>query len=148
MRVYADWFQLAGFSVKTFSDMDGLIWGKLVVNAAINPLTALLGVPNGELLKLPTARVLMANTAREVASVSTAKGVQLPFNDPVAEVEEVARKTAKNHSSMLQDIKRDAPTEIDAICGVIVEAGTQLGVPTPINDTLYQLVKALVGKNK
>jgi 2-dehydropantoate 2-reductase len=148
MRVYADWFQHAGFSVKTFSDMEGLIWGKLVVNAAINPLTALLGVPNGELLKLNTARVLMANTAREVAAVSTAKGVPLPFNEPDVEVEEVARQTAKNHSSMLQDIQRGAPTEIDAICGAIVETGTQLGVPTPINDTLYQLVKALVEKQK
>jgi 2-dehydropantoate 2-reductase len=74
--------------------------------------------------------------------------VPLPFNEPDVEVEEVARQTAKNHSSMLQDIQRGAPTEIDAICGAIVETGTQLGVPTPINDTLYQLVKALVEKQK
>jgi 2-dehydropantoate 2-reductase len=146
LRLFVDWFQRAGFSVQTVSDMGGLIWGKLVVNAAINPLTALLGVPNGELLHLRTARVLMSKTAREVAAVATAKGMQLPFEDPVTRVEEVARKTAINRSSMLQDIQRGAPTEIDAICGAIINNGTELGVPTPVNDTLYHLVKALVEK--
>jgi 2-dehydropantoate 2-reductase len=126
--------------------MNSLIWGKLVVNAAINPLTALLGVPNGKLLHLHAARILMTNTAHEVAAVAAAMGMHLPFEDPVAQVEEVARKTATNRSSMLQDIQRDAPTEIDAICGAIIKTGIELGVPTPVNDTLYHLVKALVEK--
>jgi len=147
LRLFADWFQQAGFTVQTVNDMNGLIWGKLVVNAAINPLTALLGVPNGELLHYPSAGVLLAKIAREVAALAKAKGLQLPFVDPAAQVEEVAHKTARNRSSMLQDIHRGAPTEIDAICGAIVKAGIESGVPTPINDTMLYLIKALVEKN-
>jgi 2-dehydropantoate 2-reductase len=146
LRAFVDWLQRAGFAVQTVSDITGLIWGKLVVNAAINPLTALLQIPNGELLHLHSARVIMAKTAREAAAVAAAKGVQLTFEDPVKQVEEVARKTAANRSSMLQDIQRGAPTEIDAICGAIIHTGAELGVPTPVNDTLYHLVKALVEK--
>jgi 2-dehydropantoate 2-reductase len=61
----------------------------------------------------------------------------------VVAVETIARRTAANRSSMLQDIQRGAPTEIDAICGAIVAASEQTGVSTPVNRTLWQLVKAL-----
>jgi 2-dehydropantoate 2-reductase len=61
----------------------------------------------------------------------------------VAAVEEVAERTAANHSSMLQDILRGAPTEIDAINGAIVRAGEEAGVPTPVNLTLWRLVKGI-----
>ena len=134
----------AGFAVDVKSNLDALIWGKLVINAAINPLTALLDVPNGELLDRPAARRLMADVANEVARVAEAKGVRLPFPDPVAAAEEVARRTATNRSSMWQDVRRGAPTEIDAICGAIVRAGDELNVPTPLNRSLWLLVRALI----
>lgn len=132
----------AGFTVTTVDDVDGLLWGKLVINAAINPLTALLQVPNGELLARPAVRELLARVAREAASVGTAQGFRLPFEDPVAAAEEVAARTAANHSSMLQDVLRGAPTEIDAICGAVVLAGRRLGMLAPINQALWVLVKA------
>jgi len=134
----------AGFAIEITSDLDALIWGKLVVNVAINPLTALLRVPNGELLKRPPARALMGEAAREAAAVAGAQGITLPFLDPVAVSESVAHRTAANHSSMFQDVQRGAPTEIDAICGAVVQTGERLGVPTPVNRTLWQLVKAMV----
>jgi 2-dehydropantoate 2-reductase len=146
LHLFVDWFEQAGFAVQTVPEMNGLIWGKLVVNAAINPLTALLEIPNGILLQLQSARVLLAKVALEVAAVAEASGISLPFGDPVDVVEDVARKTGTNHSSMLQDIQRGAPTEIDAICGAIIKNGVELGVGTPINETLYHLVKAAVEK--
>jgi 2-dehydropantoate 2-reductase len=133
----------AGFAIKIVPEADDLLWSKLVINAAINPLTALLRVPNGELLNRPSARTLMGELAREAADVAAAMGRQLTFPDPVAASEDVARRTAVNHSSMFQDILRDAPTEIDAICGAVVRVGEQCGVPTPVNRTLWLLVKAL-----
>jgi 2-dehydropantoate 2-reductase len=123
-----------------------LLWGKLVINAAINPLTALLRVPNGVLLERPTARALMSTLAREASSVAVAQGIRLPFPNPLQAVETIARRTASNRSSMLQDVERGAPTEIDAICGAIVKAGDQVGVAAPINRTLWQLVSALSPK--
>jgi len=144
----ADHLSKAGFSVEIVVDPDSLLWGKLVVNAAINPLTALLRIPNGELLKRPSARQLMVDAAREAATVAVARGVDLPYADPIEMVEEVAHQTATNLSSMLQDILRGAPTEIEAINGAIVRLGEQAGVPTPVNHALYRLVKGLVPQSE
>jgi len=133
----------AGFTIETTPDATALLWGKLVINAAINPITALLGIPNGELLARETTRSLLRASARETAAVASAQGIQLPYPDPVAAVESIASRTAKNRSSMLQDVQRGAPTEIDAICGAIVQAGERTGIQTPINSILLQLVKAM-----
>ncbi len=132
----------AGFNVQIVNDAEALVWGKLVINAAINPLTALLRVPNGELLHRPAAHLLMRTLAKEAATVAAAQGIHLPFDDAVKAAEEVARKTANNHSSMFQDIRRGAPTEIDAICGAITQAGEKLGVSTPVNRVCWHLTRA------
>ncbi len=147
MKPFSDLLGSAGFVVETVSDASVLLWGKVVINAAINPISALLRVPNGELLERPSARTLMASTAREAASVAIAKGVGLPYPDPVVATETIARRTANNLSSMLQDVLRGAPTEIDSICGVIVDTGERTGVPTPINRSLLLLIKAIEGKS-
>ena len=133
----------AKFNVHLVEDAQSLVWGKLVINAAINPLTALLRVPNGELLNRPSAREMMARLASEVAEVARAEKITLPFNDPVAMVEEVARKTSANQSSMLQDVLRNAPTEIDAICGAVVEIGKKRNIETPMNWACWQLTRSL-----
>lgn len=141
----AELLRAAGFRIDSVPDAAGLVWGKLLINAAINPLTALLGVPNGELLERQPARQLLQSIAGETATVAEALGIRLPYPDPLAAVEAVAHRTAANRSSMLQDVLRHAPTEIDAICGAIVRAGMQAGRPTPVNWTLLQLVQALEG---
>ncbi|HET9905308.1 MAG TPA: 2-dehydropantoate 2-reductase [Anaerolineales bacterium] len=133
----------AKFNVQIVEDARSILWGKLVINAAINPLTALLRVPNGELLKRPSAQDLMEALACEVAEVAKAEGIELPFNDPVVAAEDVARKTAVNRSSMLQDVLRNAPTEIDAICGAVVEAAQRHGIDVPANWACWNLIKAI-----
>lgn len=140
---FAASLQAAGFEVQTTSDLAALVWGKLVINAAINPLTALLGISNGELLTNSTARKLMPAAACEAAVVASALGIRLPYDDPLAMVAAVARRTATNRSSMLQDVARGAPTEIDAINGAVARAGERVGVLTPVNRALWQLVKGL-----
>lgn len=136
------------FQVEIVEDIEALVWGKLVVNAAINPLTALLEVPNGALLESAEARALMAAVAEETAAVACGAGVSLPFLDPAAQVETVARKTAANDSSMLQDMRRGAPTEIDAICGEIWRTAEAEGIPAPLTRALWQLVRAKVEMRK
>ena len=133
----------AGFNTQLVDDAQSLIWGKLVINAAINPLTALLQVKNGELLKRPFARELMRALARETANIAHAENIFLPFDDPVAKAEEVALKTAENTSSMLQDVLRGAPTEIDAICGAVVRMAEKHKIGAPVNWTCWQLVRSL-----
>lgn len=133
----------SNFNLQVVADARSLVWGKLVINAAINPLTALLRVPNGELLNHPWARKAMSALARETAQVAEAEKVSLPFEDPIQAAEEVARKTAKNLSSMFQDVRRGAPTEIDAICGAVTKRGEKHGIETPYNRSCWQLVKAI-----
>jgi len=135
----------ANFNVNVVEDAQSLIWGKLVINAAINPLTAILRVPNGNLLNISSAREMMAALAKEAARVAEAENVPLPFPDPVVAAEDVARRTAANHSSMLQDVLRGAPTEIDAICGAAVKIGQKHGIRMPANWACWKLVKAIAG---
>jgi 2-dehydropantoate 2-reductase len=134
----------AGYEVEVAEDIESLIWGKLAINAGINPLTALLRMPNGELLARPHTQALMKAAAEETALVAAAKGVELPYAEPGNAVAEVARRTANNRSSMLQDVSRNAPTEIDAICGAVVKEGERLGIPTPVNWTLWYLVRSIL----
>ena len=140
-----DLFRQAGFVVEEVRNVEGLAWGKVVVNAAINPITALLRVPNGELLSPARSGAwrLAAEAAAEAAAVARSRGVRLPFNATEAYVADVARKTAANRSSMLQDVERGRPTEIDAICGAIVDEGERMGVAAPINRVLWDLVRSL-----
>lgn len=138
--------QKTGMTAEIVQDADSIIWGKLVINSAINPLTALLRIPNGHLLENSSARQVMSALAMETTSVAGALGVHLPFADPIQFVEEAATKTATNYSSMLQDIRRGAHTEIDAICGAITRLGNQHGRPVPHNWLMWQLVQALENK--
>jgi 2-dehydropantoate 2-reductase len=115
----------------------------LVINASINPLTAILNFPNGDLLTSPTARILMGLIANEAARVSFKMGVKLPYLDPVLVVESVAQNTARNISSMLKDILRGGPTEIDAINGAIVHLGEAVDAPVQYNRSMWLLVKAM-----
>ncbi len=136
-----DLFEAAGFATSLSANVDGLVWGKLAANAGINPLTAVLQVPNGFLAENPTARELMTRAAQEVAAVAAAQNIQLPFADAAAQTLAVAQATAANHSSMRQDLANGRPTEIESICGAVVAAGQRLGVPTPLNLVLQTAVQ-------
>ena len=134
----------AGFFVEISPDVTTLLWGKLVINASINPIAALLNLTNGGVVEYESTRKLLDAAVKEATAVATAKGINLPYADPQGTVETIARRTAANRSSMLQDLLRGAQTEADAILGAIVQAGEQTGVPTPVLYTLWNLVKARV----
>lgn len=138
----------AGLETQTMTSIDGLLWSKLAVNAAINPLTALLELPNGALLNHPGLIEIMSAAAREAEAVAAAQGVTLAGGDPVEEVIEVATRTSANNSSMLQDIQNGRPTEIDAICGFITDRGRALTVPTPVNEQLLALMRQKEAGNR
>ncbi|WP_028581520.1 ketopantoate reductase family protein [Desulfogranum japonicum] len=136
-------FNRAGIATSRHDNVDSLIWGKLVVNVGINGLTALLRVPNGALPHHAASMDLMRQLVREAVSVARAQGVELPFQDPLEQVVTVCHNTSRNRSSMLQDILRGALTEIDVINGAIVKKGAEVGVPTPVNTMIVQLIHAL-----
>jgi len=133
----------AGIETEVSSDIEGAIWSKVLVNVGINTLTALTGMRNGELLRMPEIRTAMRRAVEEALEVAAAKGIGIEMDDPVARVYEVARATADNISSMLQDVQRGRRTEIDALNGAVVELGHRLGIDTPVNEALTAAVKGL-----
>ncbi len=143
LQQFAHTLNSAGLETHLSHNVAGLIWGKLAVNAAINPLTAILRKPNGYLLENKLMRGLMWATAEEVAHLAAFMEIELPYANAREQVTAVAHTTALNHSSMLQDIHRGVPTEIDAICGAVVSNGNRVNYPTPINKQLQKLVHML-----
>lgn len=133
---------LRALDVVVVDDIEPYRWLKLAVNASINALTAVLGVPNGYLVKIPELLEIVRRVAGEVSEVAHAFGVALPA-DPAQEALQVAEKTGGNLSSTLIDIRKCRRTEIDFINGAVVRIGRKLGVATPYNELLYALVKSL-----
>lgn len=136
---------LAGMETEVSKNVMGLVWDKLLVNAGINPLTAITKLQNGKLLNYPSVLKIMDQAVLEGEAVAKAKGILLgethPGISPVEHTRNVAMATAENRSSMLQDILKGKKTEIERINGAIVDEGEELGIPTPVNRTLVELVR-------
>lgn len=135
-------FEQAGFVVKAEKNMEGILWTKLAINAAINPLTAMLRVNNGALLDHEITEKCLVGLAKEVQAVAQKSGISLTVKSVANEAKRIAEITAKNRSSMLSDIDLGRQTEIAAICGAVIEQGEKVGVPTPLNRHVYRMVKA------
>jgi 2-dehydropantoate 2-reductase len=95
------------------------------------------------LLEIDSAGQVMVAAVAEAVRVARAKDIDLPYDDPVAQVRQVALATGSNRSSMLSDVVRRLPTEIDVINGAIVREGERMGLDTPVNQLLVWLVTAI-----
>lgn len=146
-RRFVDIFNSIQIPVNIQANFRSIVWGKLIVNASINPLTALLDVPNGALLENQSAHQAACLLALESSQVAAAGKIELPYPDPIEYVDTVIRKTATNSSSMRQDMRRGAPTEINAITGSLISYGNKWGVNTPHNQMVFHLVKARLAEN-
>ena len=136
-------FQQSGIETSVTKDLTALIWSKVVINAAINPLTAILGVKNGVLPELEPAREIMAAAVAEVSEICAKKKLELLFPDPLEKALAVARATADNLSSMLQDVRARRRTEVDQISGAVAREAECLQLQAPVNRTLAMIIKAL-----
>jgi 2-dehydropantoate 2-reductase len=132
----------AGFRASAAYDIRPHLWGKLIANAAINPVAALLERPNGVVLSDDHAGDVARSLAQEAATVANAMRIPLPFTDPWSYVRTIVEQTAELDNSMLYDLRAGVPTEVDFINGAVVASGRRAGVPTPYNETLTALVKA------
>lgn len=141
LKPVRDAFQDAGFSTQISDEIWPSIWLKLCANVSINPLTALTGVYNGQLLDDPELLALADAAVAETVAVMRATGLDAPERDFTAFARQVMRDTGPARSSMLQDIRNGKRTEIEAINGAVARLGRELGVPTPVNHWLTALVR-------
>lgn len=138
MKVLKD----AGFVVSLSKNMTSIIWRKLLINAIINPLTAIMRVNNGALLKCEHRVHLMKALLEEGCAVAQALGVHHTF-DLWEQVVDVCHATAANQSSMLQDVLNGRMTEIEWINGAIIRAAREQGIQVPTHEAVYHMIKGL-----
>lgn len=147
LRQYGSILGSANWQTVAVDDIHRWVWRKLAVNAAINPLTALAGVDNSAIATDPALRQAAAALASEVVAVAEAHKVVIDRNEILAAVEEVARATGSNRSSMLVDLEMGQRTEIDAINGAVISEATRVGVRVPANQLVTALVRARERQN-
>ena len=131
-----------GIRAQVTSDVRTELWSKLVVNASINPIAALAGVSNGRVVRDKRLLAVLDAVCREATAVAKAEGARVDEEVLRHRTKLVARRTAANRGSMLQDLDRHRRTEIDAITGSIVRAAKRRRIPVPINETLFAFVRA------
>jgi 2-dehydropantoate 2-reductase len=137
-------FRQAGIPCRVSDNIAGELWAKLVMNCAYNALSAVTRARYQAIKDHPLTRDVMKDLVAEVVAVGAAAGVTLPG---VAELTDAAIRLgdamATATSSTEQDLARGRGTEIDSLNGYITRRGRELGVPTPVNSTLYALVKLM-----
>jgi 2-dehydropantoate 2-reductase len=134
----------AGMPTHAVADARGPQWRKVIFNAATNPIGALTGLTHGRVCEDPALRRLVSGLVDEGKAVAAAQGIQLDA-DPEELIDHAARPdVAYDHkASMLQDVEARRPTEIDYLNGGIARFGEEHGVPTPLNEAIWALVKGL-----
>jgi len=143
IEALAEVWRGAGFTVRTFDDVQRLVWEKLVCNVAFSGTCTVLGRTVGEVLDDPDAWSVASGCGAEAYAVGRASGVELDFDDPVAYVRAFGEKIPGARPSMLLDLMAGRRLEIDFINGAIPRVGSEVGVAAPINETITALVKAL-----
>jgi 2-dehydropantoate 2-reductase len=145
-RTFAD----AGIHCVADDEIVGALWGKVFYNAALNPLGALLGLSYGELAADAERRRVMSRVVEEAFAVARADGAPLAWGSAREYLDvfygRLVPATARHRSSMLQDLERNRPTEIDAICGEVCRRGDVHGVDVALNRLLAMLVRARSGQ--
>src|SRR4029078_2534669 len=126
------------------ADARGAQWRKVIFNASTNPVGALTGLTHGRVCEDPALRRFVSGLSDEGKAVAAAQGIGLDA-DPEALIDHAARpEVASGHkASMLQDVEARRATEVDYLNGGIARFGRELGVPTPLHDTITALIKGV-----
>ena len=137
----ADLFEASGITTQVVKRIIGRLWCKVIVFSAINPLSALLKVPNGMLTSKMESITLMKRLLDEGKVVADAHGIDLVYTDLYELLFDACQRSSNNLSSMFQDILNNNLTEIDAQNGAICKYAAMYGVATPTHQTMVELIK-------
>jgi 2-dehydropantoate 2-reductase len=137
----SNWFETAGVPCRISPHIDADLWTKLIVNAALNAISAVLQIPYGQIAATGESRDTVRQIVNECIAVARADGVSMPDVDFVEMVLRFAEDNGHVYSSTARDLARGARTEIDALNGFVVRRGASRGVPAPVNQSLVALVK-------
>lgn len=134
-------FATARVPVRISDDVMAELWSKLMVNCAYNAVSGLAQAPYAALAALPAVVELQEAVVREVVALAEAEGVDLPLEHALQAMARIAAAMPAQYSSTAQDMARHRPSEIDHLNGFVARRGRERGVPTPVNQALFALVK-------
>ena len=132
----------AGVPTQISDNVVGSLWAKLILNCAYNALSAISQLPYGRVVQGVGVDAVMRDVVQECLAVARASGVTVP-GDTWQAVERIAQTMPSQFSSTAQDLARGKRSEIDHLNGYVMRKGDALGVPAPVNRTLYTLVKLI-----
>ncbi len=138
----ADLLGRAGFKTNVADDVQAAVWEKVAFNAALNAMAMICETPNAGMDNEPGRRIAL-NVVDETVAVAAACKIRIDRDKIAKSIDAALREHAKHKASMLQDREHGRVTEIDMINGAIAREGKRLGVPTPVCDTLTDLVKVI-----
>jgi len=141
LQAVVDLFATAQVPVRISPDVMAELWRKLMVNCAYNAISGLAQLPYGRMAALPAIVEVQRAVVREVVAVAQADGQNLPLDAALQAMEHIASAMPTQLSSTAQDMARGKPTEIDHLNGFVTRRGAELGIATPVNQTLHALVK-------
>jgi 2-dehydropantoate 2-reductase len=138
----AETLRAAGLLAEARADARDVVWRKLVLNSAVNPVTAIAHCANGTVLHESALFEIARRAAREAARVGERLGYLGPDFDAEEALRAILRETAANQSSMREDLTRGRRTEIEEITGAVVDLAQRAEEPAPVQAALLTLVRA------
>jgi 2-dehydropantoate 2-reductase len=136
-------FNRAGIIYKTPEDMIRTLWWKFMINVGINQVSAALGAPFSVFHSSQEARELMESAMKEVIAIAQAEGINLSEKDIESWNSFLFSLSPQGKTSMLQDVEAKRKTEVEIFSGKVIELGKKHGISTPVNQTLYRLIKVI-----
>jgi 2-dehydropantoate 2-reductase len=135
----------AGISYEIPDDMVRILWWKFMINVGLNQVSAILGAPYSVFQNSQEARELLESAMREVINIAKPAGVHLSEEDIQNFYSFLPSLSPDGKTSMLQDVEAKRKTEVEMFAGKVIELGKKYGIQTPVNQTLYRLIKVIEG---
>ena len=136
-------FDRAGIVSDVPEDMIRVLWRKFMINVGVNQISAVLRAPYGVFVRVKEAGELMEAAMREVIAIAETAHVDLREDDIKDWYHVMSNLSPTGKTSMLQDVEAGRKTEVEMFAGRVIQMGRQYGIPTPVNDLVFKIVKVL-----
>ena len=136
-------FDRAEIVYKTPDDMIRILWWKFMINVGINQTSAVMRAPYGVFQTSPEAQDVMDSAMREVTAIAEAAKIRISGEDIENWYSFLSQLSPDGKTSMLQDVEAKRKTEVEIFSGKMIELGKSYGIPTPVNQTLYRIIKVI-----
>jgi len=140
-------FDRSGISYVVPDDITREQWWKFMMNVGINQVSAILRAPYGVFHDTVEAQELLRMASMEVLAIAEKKGIQLTDNDIKEHLEVFRKLSPAGKTSMFQDVEAGRKTEVEIFSGAVIDLGKQYGIPTPVNDILFRMIRTIEQMN-